>query len=197
MQVDEAMHEGIVAARREQRREIKIVYSVGSIYVEYHDGTEWVTADFIDDIPATSELTYGVNIRDSFPVSWRIRNATVQQNTGQWPSGRRSTPTSPASPGSAWTTTRSRPVHGLYLKTDNVVYSVGSIYVEYYDLVEPAWVTAQTIDSIPANSELTYGIGPTMACGGNVTSLPFATSMASSRMVFNVPYGMNVSPLSS
>lgn len=101
MQVDEAMHEGIVAARREQRREIKIVYSVGSIYVEY------------------------------------------------------------------------------------------------YDLVEPAWVTAQTIDSIPANSELTYGIGPTMACGGNVTSLPFATSMASSRMVFNVPYGMNVSPLSS
>src|SRR5690606_11548589 len=84
MQVDEAMHEGILAVSREQRREIKIVYSVGSIYVEYHDGTEWVTADFIDDIPATSELTYGVNIRDSFPLSWRIRNATVQQNTGQW-----------------------------------------------------------------------------------------------------------------
>src|SRR5690606_6130102 len=84
MQVDEAMHEGIVAARREQRREIKIVYSVCSIYVEYDDGTEWGTADFIDDNPATSELTYGVNIRDSFPVSWRIRNATVQQNTGQW-----------------------------------------------------------------------------------------------------------------
>lgn len=51
------------------------------------------------------------------------------------------------------------PVHGLYLKTDNVVYSVDSIYVEYYDLVEQAWVTARTIDSIPAASELTYGIG--------------------------------------
>ena len=43
-------------------------------------------------------------------------------------------------------------VHGIYLKTDNVVYSVDSIYVEYYDLVDQAWVTAETIGSIPSGS---------------------------------------------
>ena len=49
-------------------------------------------------------------------------------------------------------------MRGIYLKTDNVVYSVDSIYVEYYDAVTEGWITADTIDSIPAAFELTYSL---------------------------------------
>lgn len=49
-------------------------------------------------------------------------------------------------------------VHGIYLKTDNVVYSVDSIHVEYYDALDQAWVTLDTLDDVPAASELTYAL---------------------------------------
>ena len=54
-------------------------------------------------------------------------------------------------------------VHGLYIKTDNVVYSVDSIYVEYYDALSAEWVTLDTLESVPSGSELTYSL----SCPGN------------------------------
>ncbi|WP_428261799.1 hypothetical protein [Haliangium sp.] len=179
-----------------------VVYSVDAIYVEYFDGSDWITADYFDSVPSGSELTYDVKVRDAFPVSWRIRNAEVQANSGQWvlreidfcadpectealadgtavDSGDSRTWSPPEyafddDTSTFWKTFDTdvagqswlgmdydtlTPVHGLYLKTDNVVYSVGSIYVEYYDLIADEWVTAEVIDSIPSGSELTYGIG--------------------------------------
>ena len=180
-----------------------VVYSVDSIYVEYYDAilAEWVTADIIDDIPAASELTYSVKIRPYFPMSWRIRNASVQDDSGQWVLREMdfcADPdcNEPVSGGTAFDSGDSRSwslpenafdndtstlwktfdadvagqsyigqdfssiteVHGLYLKTDNVVYSVDSIYVEYYDALSQAWVTADTLDNVPAASELFYSL---------------------------------------
>lgn len=134
-------------------------------------------------------------------TKWRVRNATVQANSGQWvfremafcadascnqkltagtaiDSGDSATwaPPEEAFDGDTstfWKTfgadvagqsyigldfTSITNVQGIYLKTDNVVYSVDSIYVEYYDAVSQEWVTADTIDSIPAASELTYSL---------------------------------------
>jgi hypothetical protein len=180
-----------------------VVYSVDTIYVEYYNPTlgEWVTADILYDVPAASELTYSVKIRQAFPISWRIRNATVQANSGQWVFREMdfcADPdcNEPVTGGTAFDSGDSRTwslpenafdddtstlwktfdadvagqsyigldfpsitnVQGIYLKTDNVVYSVDSIYVEYYDAVSQEWVTADTIDSIPAASELTYSL---------------------------------------
>jgi hypothetical protein len=182
-----------------------VVYSVDSIYVDYYDANlgDWVTADILYSVPAASELTYSVKIRESFPISWRVRNAAVQESSGQWvfreidfcadPDCSETLAGSAAIDSGAsaswalpeyafdgdtstfWKTFDTdvvgqswigldfddiTHVRGLYLKTDNVVYSVDSIYVEYYDAVSEAWVTADTIDSIPAASEVTYAVCP-------------------------------------
>ena len=62
-----------------------VVYSVGAIFVEYWDANTntWVTADFIGKLPAGAELHRDVEIRDTFPIKWRIRNAAAQGNSGQ------------------------------------------------------------------------------------------------------------------
>ncbi|MDC3955814.1 discoidin domain-containing protein [Polyangium jinanense] len=180
-----------------------VVYSVDSIYVDYYDANRghWVTADILYNVPSGSELIYDVKIRRAFPVSWRIRNASVQEDSGQWvlremafcadadcnqpltggtaiDSGASQSWSLPeyafdGNTSTFWKTfdtgvagqswlgmsfdaiTRA---NGLYLKTDNVVYSVDSIFVEYYDALAQAWVTADTIDSIPSGSELTYSL---------------------------------------
>ncbi len=180
-----------------------VVYSVDSIYVDYYDANlgDWVTADIFYSVPSASELTYSVKVRDRFPVSWRIRNATAQANSGQWvlremdfcadascnqplsgtaiDSGASRSWSLPANAfdndtSTLWKTFDTNvagqswigldfgaitEVKGLYLKTDNVVYSVDSVYVEYYDALDQAWVNAQTIASIPAASELNYSVG--------------------------------------
>jgi hypothetical protein len=180
-----------------------VVYSVDTIYVEYYDSNlgQWITADILYDVPAASELTYSVKIRQSFPISWRIRNATVQANSGQWVIREMDFCTdpdcnTPLTGGTAfdsgdstswslpeyafdgdtttfWKTfdtdvagqsyigqdfTSITEAHGLYIKTDNVVYSVDSIYVEYYDALSAQWVTLDTLDDVPAASELTYSL---------------------------------------
>ena len=182
-----------------------VVYSVDSIYVDYYDNNlgEWVVADIIDDIPAASEVTYEVKLRQSFPMSWRIRNASVQANTGQWviremdfcadpdcnqPLAGETTFDSGDSrdwslpeyafdddTSTLWKTFDAdvagqsyigqdfvsiTDARGLYIKTDNVVYSVDSIYVEYYDALEADWVIAETLTDVPSGSELTYTICP-------------------------------------
>ena len=179
------------------------VYSVDSIYVDYYDANlgAWVTADMIHEIPAASELTYSVKIRPYFPISWRIRNATAQANSGQWVIREMDFCTDPdctqaVSGGTAFDSGDSRSwslpenafdddtstlwktfdtdvpgqsyigqdftsiteAHGLFIKTDNTVYSVDSIYVEYYDAVSEAWNIADTLTDVPAASELTYSL---------------------------------------
>jgi len=179
-----------------------VVYSVDSIYLDYYDANlgDWVTADILYNVPAASELTYDVKVRQSFPISWRIRNAAVQSNTGQWVLREMDFCADPdcteTLSGTAFDSGASRSwslpdyafdgdtstlwktfdtsvvgqsyigldfgsiteVNGIYLKTDNVVYSVDSIYVEYFDALDQEWVTADTIDSIPSGSELTYSL---------------------------------------
>ena len=49
-------------------------------------------------------------------------------------------------------------VAGVYVKTDNVVYSVDDIYVEYYDAISEAWVTADAMTDVPAASEVTTSL---------------------------------------
>ncbi|MEM7158878.1 MAG: pre-peptidase C-terminal domain-containing protein [Myxococcota bacterium] len=54
-------------------------------------------------------------------------------------------------------------VAGLRIQTDNVVYSVDSIDVEYLDEGSGEWITADTLTDVPAGTELTYEIdGPVM-----------------------------------
>lgn len=44
-------------------------------------------------------------------------------------------------------------VAGLYLRTDNVVYSVEGLFVEYYDVVAGEWVTADYINDLAINTD--------------------------------------------
>ena len=181
------------------------VYSVDSIFVDYYDNNlgEWVVADIIDDIPSGSELTYEVKIRQTFPMSWRIRNGSVQANSGQWviremdfcadaactqpltgdttfDSGDSKSWSLPANAfdddtSTFWKTFDTDVIgqsyigqdfiditeaRGLYIKTDNTVYSVDTIDVEYYDALLADWVVAETLTDVPASSELTYSICP-------------------------------------
>ena len=180
-----------------------VVYSVDSMYVEYYDvvDQEWVTADYLGNLPAASNVTRGVKVRESFPTRWRVRNAVVQSNTGQivlremdfcadptcatplaggtaFDSGASQAWSLPANAFDNNTTTmwktfdanvagqsfigmdfgQINEAHGVYLKTDNVVYSVSSMYVEYYDVVDQAWLTSDTLASLPANANVTRGI---------------------------------------
>ena len=181
-----------------------VVYSVDNIYVEYYDADadEWVTADYLGDVPAASELNYEVQVRDRFPVQWRVRNATVQANTGQWSfremdfcsdaacsdvenggtaidSGDSAEWAPPAyafddDTNTLWKTfdadvagqswigmdygNQITEIGGVYLETDNVVYSVDTIYVEYFDVIEQAWITSDYLTNVPAASELTYAV---------------------------------------
>lgn len=50
-------------------------------------------------------------------------------------------------------------VHGIYLQTDNAVYSVATILVEAYDANVAEWVTVETLMDVPAGSELIYSVG--------------------------------------
>lgn len=181
-----------------------VVYSVDSIFVDYYNPQlgDWVTADIIDDIPSGSELTYTVKRRERFPISWRIRNASAQANTGQWviremdfcsdadcneplsgdtaiDSGDSRDWSLPSyafddDTSTFWKTFDTdvagqsylgqdfvsiTEVAGIYIKTDNVVYSVDSIYVEYYDALSGQWETAETLTDVPSGSELTYSLG--------------------------------------
>ncbi len=49
-------------------------------------------------------------------------------------------------------------VAGLFLKTDNVVYSVNAMYVEYYDVIDDEWVIADYLGNLPHGTELTRDV---------------------------------------
>ncbi|ACY13064.1 discoidin domain-containing protein [Haliangium ochraceum] len=132
---------------------------------------------------------------------WRIRNAAVQSNTGQWVFREIAFCADPAcnqelTGGTAFDSDDSPSwaepenafdgdtstmwksfdadvagqsylgmdfdaitgVHGIYLKTDNTVYSVSEIYIEYYDAVSQSWVVADYLSDVPAGSELVYPV---------------------------------------
>ncbi|MCA9662550.1 MAG: hypothetical protein KC486_29690, partial [Myxococcales bacterium] len=180
-----------------------VVYSVGAIFVEYWDANTntWVTADFIGKLPAGAELHRDVEIRDTFPIKWRIRNAAAQGNSGQIvlremdfcadadcatpltdgtaiDSGASKSWSLPENAfdddtSTLWKTFDAdvagqsyigmdygdiRDIAGLYLKTDNVVYSVDSYYVEYYDVIAQDWVVADLLSNVPSSSELTLDV---------------------------------------
>lgn len=71
-------------------------------------------------------------------------------------------------------------VAGLYIKTDNVVYSVDAFDVQYYDQANASWVTSEALTNVPAASELNYALevpeldlgpcGCEDACGGQSAS---------------------------
>jgi hypothetical protein len=180
-----------------------VVYSVDSMYVEYYDivDQEWVTADYLGNLPAASNVTRVVKMRDSFPTQWRVRNAVAQTNSGQivlremdfcadtacatpltggtaFDSGASQAWSLPANAFDNNTTTMWKTfdagvagqsfigmdfgqiteAHGVYLKTDNVVYSVSAMHVEYYDVVEQAWITSDYLGNLPANANVVRGI---------------------------------------
>ncbi len=177
-----------------------VVYSVNSIYVEYYDADadNWVIADFLLDVPSGSHVTRPVKVRDAFPIKWRIRNAEVQQNSGQivlremdfcadsdcatplaggtpFDSGDSKSWSGPENAFDDDTSTMWKTfdadvagqsyigkafgqitdISGIYLKTDNVVYSVGSYYVEYYDALDQEWILADYLFNLPSGSEVT------------------------------------------
>ncbi|NVB43173.1 discoidin domain-containing protein [Pseudenhygromyxa sp. WMMC2535] len=181
-----------------------VVYSVDTIYVEYYDAESesWVIADYLGDVPSGSELTYDVHVRERFPSKWRVRNASVQENSGQWvfreidfcadndctevenggtaiDSGDSRSWSLPENAfdddtGTLWKTfdtdvagqswlgmdygDQITEIEGLYLKTDNVVYSVDTIFVEYFDIIDQEWVTSDYLSGVPSGSELTFPV---------------------------------------
>jgi len=180
-----------------------VVYSVDSIYVEYFDAdaNEWVTADYLGNVAASSEITTDVEVRDHFPVKWRVRNAEAQQNSGQivlremdfcadadcstplaagaaFDSGDSKSWSGPErafddDTSTMWKTFDAdvagqsyigvdygdiTDIAGVYLKTDNVVYSVGSYYVEYYDALVEGWIVADLLTNLPSGTEITEEI---------------------------------------
>ncbi len=49
-------------------------------------------------------------------------------------------------------------VGGLYLRTDNIVYTVDEVLVEYYDIVSGGWVTAASLAGFAGSADHTIGL---------------------------------------